>query len=67
MADDEQRARPLDELRLQQFECFEIEIVGRLVEHEQVRATRKQPGKQQPVAFATRERLHRRLCTLRWE
>ena len=34
VTDEEERTGPLDELRLQQFERFEIEIVGRLVERD---------------------------------
>ena len=64
VADEQQRAGPLDELRLEQLERLEIEIVGRLVEHEHVRRPREQPGEQQPIAFAARQRLHRRLRAL---
>ena len=60
MADEQQRARPFDELRLEKLECFEVEIVGRLVEHQDVRRSREQPREQQPVALAARQRLHRR-------
>ena len=67
MADEQQRARPVHELRLQQFEGLEIEIVGRLVEHEHVGRPREQPGEQQPIALAARERFHRRLRPLRRE
>ena len=57
MADEQQRARPLDELRFEQLERLEIEIVGRLVEHQHVGRPREQPRQQQPVALAARQRL----------
>ena len=48
------------ELRFEQLQRFQIEIVGRLVQHEHVRRPREQPRDQQAVAFAARQRLHRR-------
>ena len=60
MADEQQRAGPVDQLRLEQLERLEVEIVGRLVEHEHVGRPREQPRQQQPVALAARQRLHRR-------
>ena len=64
VADEQQRARPVDEVRLEQLERFDVEIVGRLVEDEHVRRPRQQPREQKPVAFAAGERLHRRIRAL---
>ena len=50
----------LDQLRLEQLQRLDVEIVGRLVEHEHVGRPREQPREQQPVALAARQRLHRR-------
>ena len=60
VADQQQRARPLDELRFEQLQRFEVEVVGRFVQHEQVGRPREQPGEQQAVALAARQRLDRR-------
>ena len=57
MADEQQGPRPLDELRFEELERLEVEVVGRFVEDQQVGRAREQPGEQQPVAFAARERL----------
>ena len=43
-----------------QLERLDVEIVGRLVEHQDVGGLRQQPREQQPVALAARQRLHRR-------
>jgi hypothetical protein len=67
VADEQQRARPVDEVRLEQLERFAIEIVGRLVEHEHVHRARQQPREQKPVALAARERLDRRERALGWK
>ena len=64
VADEQQRARPVDEIRLEQLERFDVEIVRRLVEDEHVRRPRQQPREQQTVAFAARQRLHGRIGAL---
>jgi len=60
VADDQQRARPFRQLCLQQLERLEVEVVGGLVEHQDIGRPREQPGQQQPVALAARQRLHGR-------
>ena len=52
MADEQERARPLHELLLQQLERLEIEIVGRLIEHEHVRRAGEQSREQETVPLA---------------
>ena len=52
VADEQERARPVDQHRLEQLERLDVEIVGRLVEHQHVRRPREQPRQQQPVALA---------------
>ena len=60
MTDQQQRAGPVDELLLQQLQRLEIQIVGWLVEHEDVRRPREEARQQQAIAFTTRQRLDRR-------
>ena len=48
----------------EELQRLDVEIVGRLVEHEDVGRPREQPRQQQPVALAARQRLHRRLRAL---
>jgi hypothetical protein len=49
----------IGERLLQQVERVHVEIVGRLVEHEQVARLREQLGEQETRALAARQRLHR--------
>ena len=49
---------------LEQFQRFDVEIVGRLVHHEQVRRPREQFREQQPVALAAGKRGDRRARAL---
>ena len=56
----EQRAGELEQQLLEQVERLDVEIVRRLVEHEQVERPREQPREQQPIALAARQRAHRR-------
>src|SRR5439155_19657533 len=58
--DEKQRAGPFDELFFDELQRLEIEIVGRLVEHEDVRGPREQPREQQAVPLAARQRSNRR-------
>jgi hypothetical protein len=67
VTDEEQRSRPLDELFFEQFERLEIEIVGRLVENQDVGRPGQQARQKQPVSFAAREGLDRRLRPFRRE
>ncbi len=52
---------------LEQLERLDVEVVGRLVQHEHVGGLREQPREQQPVALAAREHAHRRIRALRRE
>ena len=65
MADQKQRPRIRLQCILEQFERFDVEIVGRLVEHQQIGGQRKQSREQQPVAFAAGKHFHRRIGALR--
>ena len=60
VAHDEQRSGELEQQLLEQVERLDVEIVRRLVEHEQVERSREQPREQQPVSLAARQRAHRR-------
>ena len=60
MADQQQRAGVIGEQFLEQFERFDVEVVGRLVHHQQVGRLREQPGQQQAVAFAAGQPRDRR-------
>ena len=60
MADDDDRAGIIRDHLLQQVEGFEIEIVGRLVEHQQIRRQRQGAGQQQARALAARQARHGR-------
>ncbi len=64
MADEQQRARPLDELCLEQFEGLQVEVVGWLIKHEQVGRPGEQTREEQAIPLAARECLHRRLRAL---
>lgn len=59
VAHKQQRARVFLQRLLEQFERFHVEVVRRLIEHEQVRGLREQAREQQPVALAAREHAHR--------
>ena len=60
MADEEQRARIGGEHLLEEVEGLEVEVVGRLVEDEEVGRAGERAGEHQPSALAAGERLHRR-------
>ncbi len=64
MAHEKQRALELDEEILQQVERLHVEIVRRLVHHEQVERPREQPRQQQAIALAAGQRAHRRAGTI---
>jgi hypothetical protein len=52
---DEQRALELQEQIFEQLERFEIEIVGRFVQHQQVARSREDLRELEPPALATRQ------------
>ena len=51
VADQEESPRPVDEQCLEQFERLDVEIVGRLVEHQEIRRPGEQSRQEQAVAF----------------
>ena len=53
VADEQERARPVDQIRLEQLERLEIEIVRGLVQDEHVRRARKQPREQKTIPFSS--------------
>ena len=59
MAHQQQRALEVEQHRLEQLERLDVEVVGRLVEHQQVERPREEPRQQQPVALAARQHAHR--------
>ncbi len=65
MRDQDQRSGVLGQGRLQQLQRLDIQVVGRLIEHQQIGRTRKQPGQQQTIALAPRQRAYRGLRALR--
>jgi hypothetical protein len=60
VAHQQQRALELEQQLLEQVERLDVEIVRRLVEHQQVERAREQPRQQQPVALPAAQRAHRR-------
>ena len=59
MADKEDRAAVFLQQRLEQLQRLDVEVVGRLVQHQHVDRLREQAREQQPVALAARERAYR--------
>jgi len=57
VAHEEERARIGGEHLLQQIERLEVEIVGRLVEHHEIRGLRQSSREQQAAFLAARQRL----------
>ena len=64
MADEQHRAVEAADQLLEQLERLDVEIVGRLVEHEHVRRPGEEPRQHQAVALAARERADGRLRAL---
>ena len=56
VADDQHRAVVIGDHFLEQVERLEVEVVGRLVEHQQVRVPGELARQQQPRALAARQR-----------
>ena len=67
MADDQDGALVIADHLLQQVERFQVEIVGRLVEDQQVGFARELAGEQQARALAARQRADLRLGQRRVE
>ena len=59
MTDEENCPLVLAEQLLQQIERFDVEVVGRLVEHDQVRRGRESDGERQSAALASRQLIDR--------
>ena len=59
MTDEQYRPRVIVQQLLQQIERFEVEVVGRLVEHENVRRLGQHAGEQQSRTLATRQHADR--------
>ena len=59
MADQQQGALVVDQLFLQEFQGFRIQIVGGLIEYQQVEGLGEQLGQQQTVALAAGQGFHR--------
>ena len=59
MADQQDGAVVFAENLLEQFECFDVEIIGGLIKHQQVVPAREQPCQEQTVAFPSRQRTDR--------
>ena len=58
VADQQHGAGIIGQHFLEHVEGFEVEIVGRLVEHQKIARPREGPRQQQPSALAARERAH---------
>ncbi|MNC84717.1 hypothetical protein D3C83_02780 [compost metagenome] len=67
MTHHEKRTGIVLQQRFQQFQRFDIEIVGRLVQHQHVGRACKEARKQQPVALAAGKRRHLGARPLRWK
>ena len=65
MADQKHGAGVVLQQFFQQFQRFNVQVVGRLIEHQHIGRTGKQARQQQPVALATRERAHGRVGACR--
>jgi hypothetical protein len=67
VADQEQRAVIVLQQFFEQFQGFDIKVVGRFVEHQHIGRPGEQAGQQQAVALAPGERTDRRAGALRRE
>ncbi len=67
MAHQQQGAVEVQQALLEQFQGLQVEIVGRLVHHQQVEGTGEQARQQQAVALAARQCPHRLACPRRRE
>jgi len=64
MADEQDRAAVIQKPLFQEFERFRVEVVGRLVENQDVRGDAEEFGKKEAIVFAPGEGSDRRqdLC-----
>ena len=62
MGDEQEGALKLVELFLEQFECLEVEVIGRLVHDKDVERTREELGEQQAVTLTTGQVVDGSLC-----
>ena len=65
MGDDHEPAREVLEFVLQPLDRIDVEMVGRLVEHEQVGIGDQRPGQRDPLLLPARELVHRPVDHLR--
>ena len=65
MADQEQRAGVILQQLFEQFEGFDVEVVGGLIEYQHIGRTAEQAREQKTVALTARERFHQRPDPLR--
>ena len=65
VAHEQQRAGVGLQRGFEEVERFDVEIVRRLVQHEEVRGPREEPGEQQAIALAARQRPDGRVGPLR--
>ena len=61
MADQQQRAVIVGQHFLQQIQGIHVEIVGGLVQHQQIGGLGQQLGQQEACPFPARQDLHRRV------
>jgi hypothetical protein len=67
MAHEQQRAGVRLQRGFEELERLDVEIVGWLVQHEEIRRPCEEPGKQKPVALAAGQRADGRVRPLRGE
>ena len=65
VGDDEQRAAPRREVAREPVDALDVEVVGRLVEQQQLGAVEQQPRERDAAALAARQRRDRRVEPLR--
>jgi hypothetical protein len=56
MADEQDRTAVIHNTLFQEFECFRIEVVGRFVEHQNIRREAEEFGKEEAITFAPGKR-----------
>jgi hypothetical protein len=58
VTDQQQSALIIGQHLFEEIECLYIEIVGRLIEDQQIRCLRQHLRQQEPIALASRQRIH---------
>src|SRR3954466_8370473 len=67
MRDEQDRSGELGQAVLKHVEGFEVQIIGRLVEHQEVCGLKHEPGEEHTALLATRELADCHLALLRSE